>query len=135
MNPFVPTLVTLPLDVEPPCVGRWELFDSTDQADHAKAAALCNECPIRKTCEQIALNQRDTATGKLGVEGTWAGSLYGEERNVVRRAKRAADKPCGTRAAFRRHMRAGEEPCEPCRLADNEWQREWREKKAAKDAA
>lgn len=25
--------------------------------------------------------------------------------------------PCGTRAAFHRHERAGEEPCEPCRRA------------------
>ena len=26
-------------------------------------------------------------------------------------------KPCGTRAAYQRHMRAGEEPCDPCRDA------------------
>lgn len=26
-------------------------------------------------------------------------------------------KPCGTEAAHRRHLRAGEEPCEPCRDA------------------
>lgn len=28
-------------------------------------------------------------------------------------------KPCGTRAAFLRHRRAGETPCEPCRAARN----------------
>ena len=26
-------------------------------------------------------------------------------------------KPCGTRAAYQRHRRAGEEPCDPCREA------------------
>lgn len=29
-------------------------------------------------------------------------------------------KPCGTHAAYRRHLRAGEQPCEPCRAAARE---------------
>lgn len=28
-------------------------------------------------------------------------------------------KPCGTPAAFMRHKRAGQEPCPPCRAAQN----------------
>lgn len=32
-------------------------------------------------------------------------------------------KPCGTPAAFKRHLRAGEEPCEACRRAWNEYKR------------
>lgn len=27
-------------------------------------------------------------------------------------------KPCGTAAAYRRHKRAGETPCDPCKLAE-----------------
>ena len=27
-------------------------------------------------------------------------------------------KPCGTAAAYRRHLRRGERPCEPCRQAE-----------------
>lgn len=32
--------------------------------------------------------------------------------------------PCGTYAAYRRHKRAGEQPCEACAAAWNEKQRE-----------
>lgn len=28
-------------------------------------------------------------------------------------------KPCGTPAAYTRHLRKGEEPCEPCRTANS----------------
>lgn len=34
-------------------------------------------------------------------------------------------KPCGTPAAFARHKRHREEPCEACRAAWNEYYREW----------
>jgi hypothetical protein len=37
---------------------------------------------------------------------------------------RAATQPHGTPAAFRRHKRAGEDPCEPCRRAESERQAE-----------
>jgi len=33
--------------------------------------------------------------------------------------------PCGTSAAFRRHVRHGESPCAACRRAQAEYQREW----------
>lgn len=36
---------------------------------------------------------------------------------------RPPTQPCGTVAAYRRHRRAGEEPCEPCRSAHSEHQR------------
>lgn len=29
-------------------------------------------------------------------------------------------KPCGTPAAYRRHIKRGEEPCEPCRAANTQ---------------
>lgn len=38
-----------------------------------------------------------------------------------RRAREARElKPCGSEAAYRRHLRHGEVPCEPCRIAANE---------------
>ena len=37
--------------------------------------------------------------------------------------------PCGTIAAYRRHKRKGETPCDPCRLAWNEWMNQYRIKK------
>lgn len=36
-------------------------------------------------------------------------------------------KPCGTRAAYQRHMRAGEEPCDPCRDAMRSANRQFEE--------
>jgi pyruvate/2-oxoacid:ferredoxin oxidoreductase beta subunit len=33
----------------------------------------------------------------------------------------APRKPCGTRAAHRRHRVAGEEPCDPCKAAQAGW--------------
>ena len=33
--------------------------------------------------------------------------------------------PCGTNAAFRRHIRHGEPPCPDCRRAQAEYQRQW----------
>lgn len=37
---------------------------------------------------------------------------------------RPATQPCGTVAAFRRHKRAGEEPCDACKQAERERQAE-----------
>lgn len=34
-------------------------------------------------------------------------------------------KPCGTRAAYRRHLRKKEVPCELCRAAERHYQRAW----------
>jgi hypothetical protein len=33
---------------------------------------------------------------------------------------------CGTYAGANAHKRYGEKPCDPCRLATNEYQRAWR---------
>jgi predicted restriction endonuclease len=35
---------------------------------------------------------------------------------------------CGTNAGYQAHKKAGEVPCEPCRLASNKYQREYRNK-------
>ena len=35
---------------------------------------------------------------------------------------------CGTYAAYQRHKVRGEVPCEPCRIANRDYTREWRAK-------
>jgi len=40
--------------------------------------------------------------------------------------------PCGTNAAHTRHLKAGEEPCGPCREAHNAYMREWNASPAGK---
>lgn len=42
--------------------------------------------------------------------------------------------PCGTRAAYMRHLKAGEQPCEPCREAKNAYQRQWMARRRAEEA-
>jgi hypothetical protein len=39
---------------------------------------------------------------------------------------RWAEKPCGTLAAYRRHYRHGEKPCESCRQACSRWEQDQR---------
>lgn len=137
MIAFLPTIVTLAADAEPACSGLWSLFDSTEPEDHAAAKRLCAGCPVRSTCSEIALSQRDSPTGRLAIEGTWAGELHGGERNAYRRAQnvsKVAKKsgnlaPCGTRAAYERHRRAGEQACDDCLAAKTESNRVERDKK------
>lgn len=45
-----------------------------------------------------------------------------------------ADAVCGTDAAYIRHQRLKETPCEPCRTAHREYQRVWRARRRAKPA-
>lgn len=45
-------------------------------------------------------------------------------RDVIAKAEREAKlRPCGTMAAFRRHYRRGEKPCQACRDAFNLYER------------
>lgn len=54
------------------CEGKAALFESTDAADHQAARMLCNTCPVRDACLQLA---RDEAANGAP-EGTWAGKLF-----------------------------------------------------------
>lgn len=59
-----------------PCVGLWNLFDSTRPDHHASAAKKCATCPVIAACER----RRDdllagSRTTELNTVGTWAGQL------------------------------------------------------------
>lgn len=78
------------------------------QAEDAKA--VCRRCPVMSRCLEWAVE-----TGQDS--GIWGG-LREDERRGVRPSKKA--QPCGTRAAYRRHLRRDEKPCEPCIEANRE---------------
>lgn len=61
------------------CVGKWELFDSTDIRDHDRAAKLCAACPVLHWCrtERVRAIAEQRKSGMYGIAGTWAGRLYG----------------------------------------------------------
>lgn len=44
---------------------------------------------------------------------------------MTRTVGRPITQLCGTVAAYKRHLRNGEEPCTPCKSAWAEWQRDY----------
>ena len=65
-----------------PCIGQYELFDSTWPADHKHAKKLCTECPALLACRELLREEQRicrtlTASGG-GPTGTWAGRLVGK---------------------------------------------------------
>jgi hypothetical protein len=70
------------------CVGRWELMESTEEADVRAARWLCADCPVWRDCRAWVLslpNRQDVA----GV----AGGLTEIERVRARRQARRRVKP------------------------------------------
>lgn len=78
----------------------------TGGANTAKALQICETCVVTDECLQHAL----TAPEQYGV---WGGKTEQELRQL--RGQRKHRPPsCGTDAGYRRHRRAGEQPCGPC---------------------
>jgi WhiB family redox-sensing transcriptional regulator len=77
-----------------------------------QAKSICNTCPVRPACAQLAIE-----TGEA--EGVWGGLDPSERRGVRRRqgqyGRRRDLSPCGTLAAYRRHLRREEIVCDLCR--------------------
>lgn len=69
----------------------------------AAAIAVCETCPVKKQCYDAAVRNNET-------HGIWGGVDF--ERTVPRGLE-----PCGTEAAYFRHVRAKEPVCDPCRKA------------------
>jgi WhiB family redox-sensing transcriptional regulator len=76
------------------------------QAEEAKA--VCRRCPVMERCREWALETGQDA-------GVWGG-LGEDERLACKRRSTYSHQPqpCGTRAAYKRHLRKSEDPCERC---------------------
>ena len=61
------------LDVEP--------FYSDDELDIRRAIATCARCPVRETCLQAAMAQREQF-------GVWGGTTGAARRRIFRRERR-----------------------------------------------
>lgn len=76
-----------------------------------------------------------TATQRLG----WIGRAPERLRVLAGRKPRPRSnrtlKPCGTEAAFKRHLRRGEVACRACASAHTAYDREYEARKAARAAA
>lgn len=78
----------------------------------ARAQIICRDCPVQTQCDAYA-----RATG--ATDGIWAGLPRGPLQG------RKPDKPlapCGTNAAYWRHRRNGETPCDACTTANRQTQ-------------
>lgn len=90
-----------------------------DDAHASVARSLCAECPLAVRCRNQARTHREWGTwgGETSTERAAAGfPPHGWEGRGHTRERR----PCGTPAAYRRHLRAGEEPCTSCKHAESQ---------------
>lgn len=76
----------------------------------AQAKAICARCDVSPECLTYALEHNITY-------GTWGGTSERERRSMQRRRQSRALRPCGTPAAYTRHLRRDEAPCGACREA------------------
>lgn len=104
----------------------------------SRATQIClNECPVRAECLEATLAREaltpDTLRAGImaGLTGSQRAALAAERREAPAQSKpkpkpkpAAArvgrpQSPCGTRAAYQRHLRNGEPVDEACRNANN----------------
>lgn len=100
-------------------------FPATGTCDEAvKARLICGGCPVAAQCLDFAL------AGNLDT-GIWGGTLPYERRGLRRAAEltrswvRRSVTSCGTAAAYRRHLRSGEKPCNACVDAERRRRQEY----------
>lgn len=95
-----------------PCAAAPEVFFSNEPCDVAAALALCAACPVerRVACADWAREHREW--------GTWGGQTEAQRAACDRRPRGwggppgpAYPQPCGTDAAYYRHIRRGEAAC------------------------
>lgn len=88
------------------CTDDAAVFTSTDENDHAEAAAICRSgCPVFAACAGMARGLQRGALDHRPV-GTWGGELYGTTKRTH-----------GTEAGWRQHKHYREKACGGCRLA------------------
>lgn len=81
------------------------------------AKKICKTCQVLNECRHYALSH--------DLSGVWGGLSENERKEIRRGRKPRALQPCGTVAAFQRHIRDGETPCDACREAKNDASRRW----------
>lgn len=117
---------------QPAYDGRRDLwFAPIDSEDAAEAKQVCVGCPVRQACltavmaEEGAAHRQYRHGIRAGLTGSDRRRLYEvlRERRQMQAGERAGLAPCGTDAAYRRHLRREETPCEPCRRANAERRR------------
>ena len=101
------------------CADDGDMWFSKDHRDITLAVTICNGCPILYAClEQTLRAEGQSPSGQRhGVAGGLTPNQRARRRPLGRPSGRALQ-PCGTPAAYRRHIRSGQKACEPCLAAN-----------------
>lgn len=104
--------------------GRRPPYTPEGMAKIEAAREACWRCPLIDACRHESA-YADPRDGHI-----WAGLTPDERGNRLRlRPHLDPARECGTEAGYMRHRRAGETPCEPCRLAQNAARRDRRRRR------
>lgn len=76
------------------------------------AKQICGQCDVADRCLQFALDNNERY-------GIWGGKTENQRAQLKADQRRVVVH--GTRGAYLRHVRSGETPCDPCRIAHNEY--------------
>lgn len=115
VHPLRPDFLPAPDSPPVPCTADPEAFFSNEPDDVTAARALCAACPPerRTACANWAIEHREW--------GTWGGQTEVQRAACNHRPRAwrglpgpASLKPCGTDAAYYRHIRRAETPCAAC---------------------
>lgn len=105
--------------------------DDSNIADIRTATTICGHCPVREAC-LAAASTEEQGRGQQSMYGI-RGGLTAKQRwlRKKREAKRRArapkpPAPCGTTAAYDRHIRDDEPIDDACRAAQTEYRRKLR---------
>lgn len=87
-------------------------FPGPGASSRAQAAGeICRSCPVQIECARYAAD----AGEQFGIWGGRSGFL---PVSTIRKWDHLTLRPCGTVAAYVRHRRRGEAPCQACRDAN-----------------
>lgn len=93
-----------------------ELFFPSHGESNARAKGVCRLCSVRPQCLEHAL------TSPVAPYGIWGGTTEYERREMRQGrgmpiGRYMPESACGSAAGAKRHYRAHEVPCAPCRRA------------------
>ncbi|MEV4506139.1 WhiB family transcriptional regulator [Streptomyces klenkii] len=108
-----------------PCAQDPELWYAESIDEQEEAQEQCSVCPIIKQCREAGRQGREYGIwgGETEVDRARAGCAPPgwRARRRVRGRYGPPPSPCGTDAAWRRHIRSGEPPCPVCEKAHAEF--------------
>ena len=88
-------------------------------------ARYCRDCPVKRECGTFGM--------VTGADGVYGGTTARQRRARLKVAPvkvgGGRQYPCGTNAAYSRHLKNGEKPCAACKAAKADYARGWYQSK------